>query len=78
VSGLTAADRARIARDRAELNSRLPKGARPLGPPVLSPERRAALIAMPIKEVPFAMDVQAGIPALQLLVDRADTSPDSV
>src|SRR5512144_3018684 len=45
-SGLTSADRAKITRDRTELNADRPQGAAPVGPPVFSPDGRAALLVM--------------------------------
>lgn len=46
--GLTAADRAAIARDRASLNADPPIGAEPTGPPILSEDGRAALLITPL------------------------------
>jgi RND superfamily putative drug exporter len=46
--GLTAADRAAIARDRASLNADRPVGAEATGPPVFSEDGRAALLVTPL------------------------------
>jgi RND superfamily putative drug exporter len=48
-SGLTAADRARIAGVRAQLNAKPPKTATPAPPPVISRDRTTALLAMQVR-----------------------------
>lgn len=47
--GLTAAQRALVEGDRAELNARLPAGARALGPAAYSKDGKAALLSLPIE-----------------------------
>jgi RND superfamily putative drug exporter len=46
--GLTAADRARIERDRQRFNADLPRATGPLGKPVLSPDGKAAITSATI------------------------------
>jgi RND superfamily putative drug exporter len=46
--GLTAADRAAIAEDRASLNSDRPQGAAATGPPIFSEDGTAALLVTPL------------------------------
>jgi len=74
--GLTAADRATIAQDRASLNGDRPTGAGPTGPPIFSADGEAALLITPlfIEEG----DSDALVDAVDDIRDRVHDAPEGL
>jgi putative drug exporter of the RND superfamily len=74
--GLTAADRAAIAQDRASLNRDRPEGAGPTGPPVFAPDGEAAILVTPL----FIEkgDSDALLDAVDDIRDRVHDAPEGL
>ena len=74
--GLTAADRATIAEDRASLNRDRPIGAGPTGPPVFSENGEAALLVTPL--LIQDGDSDALVDAVKDIRDRVHDAPEGL
>ncbi len=70
-SGLTAADRAAIARNRAALNASLPVATAPLPPPILSRDGTAALLVAPITPHGQSRRLTSAVDRLRSVAERA-------
>ncbi|HEX4806667.1 MAG TPA: MMPL family transporter [Conexibacter sp.] len=70
-SGLTAADRAAVARDRAAINARLPVATAPLPPPILSRDGTAALLVAPIAPHGKSRVLTSAVDGLRSVAERA-------
>jgi putative drug exporter of the RND superfamily len=74
--GLTAADRAAIAEDRASLNSDRPQGAGATGPPIFSEDGTAALLVTPLFVEEGDSDALAD--AVDDIRDRVHDAPEGL
>ncbi len=70
-SGLTAADRTAIARDRIALNANPPVATAPLPPPILSRDGTAALLVAPIAPHGKSRVLTRAVDALRAVAERA-------
>jgi putative drug exporter of the RND superfamily len=70
-SGLTAADRALVARERARINAHLPVATAPLAPPSFSRDGRAALLVAGIQPRGESRRLTDAVDALRASAERA-------